>query len=335
MVGENRIGEPFSQGDDRKPNTLQEHEREPKTNAIAFAFPDLLGSESDLCSSERIRRVESPHLSPVVQHIRPLLESIDGECAVAVRSLEASSEEVLLDADVEFHAASTMKVPVMVELYRQAANGQFSLDDSIRVENEFRSIVDESPYALDPADDSYDALYEHLGDRRSIRTLMRVMITASSNLATNLLLEMVGPEKVTRTMHRLGAEGLQVRRGVEDLKAFRKSRNNTTTAHGLLVLFEHIARGTAVSEEASAEMINILKEQEHTEMIPARLPDTVEVAHKTGWITGVRHDAGIVFVPEGPTYVLVLLSRNLSDVPAGVETLSRISRVVYDAQRGS
>ena len=250
---------------------------------------------------------------------------------MAVRALDAPRNEWLINADVGFHAASTMKVPVMVECYRQAHGGQFALDDEIRVENSFQSIVDGSRYRLDPADDSHDALYDHLGEQRPIRELIRVMIAASSNLATNLLIETVGPETVTRTMQRLGAEGIHVRRGVEDSTAFRQELNNTTTARGLLVLFEHIARGTAVSEEACSEMIEILTRQEHTEMIPARLPDEVAVAHKTGWITGVRHDAGIVFVPGGPTYVLVLLSRNLSDVPAGVETLARISRVVYDA----
>jgi beta-lactamase class A len=271
----------------------------------------------------------------VLQHIRSLLNSVDGECAVAVRSLTAPHQEVGINADVSFHAASTMKVPVMVECFRQAHENRFALDDPIRVENRFRSIVDGSGYRLDPADDSHDALYDHLGARRSIRTLMRVMITASSNLATNLLIEQVGAEDVTRTMQRLGAGGIQVRRGVEDPKAFEKDLNNTTTARGLLVLLEQIARGTVVSETACAEMIDILKAQEHTEMIPARLPNEVEVAHKTGWITGVRHDAGIVFAPDGPAYVLVLLSRHLSDVPAGVETLARISRIVYDALRSS
>jgi beta-lactamase class A len=254
---------------------------------------------------------------------------------MAVRVLDAPSKEVLIDADGEFHAASTMKVSVMVECYRQAHDGRFALDDEICVENAFQSIVDGSRYCLDPADDSHDALYDCFGGRRSIRKLVHVMITASSNLATNLLIETVGPENVSRTMQRLGAEGLVVRRGVNDSKAFKQNLNNTTTTRSLLVLFEHIARGTAVNEDACAEMIEILKGQEHTEMIPARLPDGVEVAHKTGWITGVRHDAGIVFVPGGPTYVLVLLSRNLSDVSAGVETLSRVSRVVYDAVRAS
>jgi beta-lactamase class A len=273
-------------------------------------------------------------LADAASEVQSTLDAVDGTFAVAARVVGDTSRSLLLNARHSGHAASTMKVPVMVELYRQAHAGRFALDDSIRVKNDFRSIVDGSPYSLDPADDSHTALYDQLGERRPIRALMRDMITASSNLATNILIEKVGAERVTRTMERYGADGLQVRRGVEDMKAYRQGLNNTTTAHALMVLFERIARGEAVSETASDEMIEILRAQAYNDMIPARLPDGVEVAHKTGWITGVRHDAGIVSVPGGPTYVLVLLSWDLEDPEAGVEALAQVSRIVYDAVRG-
>lgn len=269
-------------------------------------------------------------MSDLERELRTVLDTIDGECAVAVRPLDASSQGLGINEHATFHAASTMKTPVMVELYRQAHEGRFDLDDPLRVENEFRSIVDGSRYALDPEDDSYEVLYDHLGEHRPIRTLMRKMIAASSNLATNILIEKVGAASVTQTMRRYGADGLQVRRGVEDLKAYRRGLNNETSAHALRVLFERIARRRAVSEQASDEMIQILKAQEHNDMIPARLPDSVEVAHKTGWITGLHHDAGIVFVPGGPTYVLVLLSQDLDDEEDAVEAFAQISRMIYD-----
>jgi beta-lactamase class A len=273
---------------------------------------------------------QSPSLDALERDIRTVLDSVEGDFAVAFRPLDDTSETLLLNEHSMFHAASTMKTPVMVELYRQAHAGRFALDDSIRVTNEFRSIVDGSAYSLTPEDDSYEALYDHLGEKRPIRTLMREMITASSNLATNILIEKVGAERTTQTMRRYGADSIRVRRGVEDMKAYRQGLNNETSAHDLLVILERIARREAVSEEASDEMIAILKEQTYNDMIPARLPDSVEVAHKTGWITGLHHDSGIVFVPDGPTYVLVLLSQNLEDEEAGVDAFARISRVIYD-----
>lgn len=269
-------------------------------------------------------------LDVLERDIRSVLDSVGGDFAVAVRPLEDTGETLRINEHKMFHAASTMKTPVMVELYRQAEEGRFDLDDSIRVENEFRSIVDSSRYSLTPEDDSYEKLYDRIGENRSICTLMREMITASSNLATNILIEKVGAEATTQTMRRYGADSIQVRRGVEDMKAYRRGLNNETSAHDLLVLFERIARKNAVSEQASEEMIQILKEQEYNDMIPARLPDSVEVAHKTGWITGLHHDSGIVFVPNGPPYVVVLLSQNLGDEEAGVKAFAQVSRMIFD-----
>ena len=283
-----------------------------------------------LLSTPRSVPAQPRSLDALEGDVHAVLDSVEGDFAVAVRSLTDPSEALLINEHAMFHAASTMKVPVMVELYRQAHEGRFALDDSIEVQNEFESIVDGSPYSLTPEDDSYDALYDHLGEKRPIRSLMRAMITASSNLATNILVEKVGAERTTQTMRRYGADRIQVRRGVEDLKAYRQGLNNETSAHDLLVILERIARRDAVSEAASDEMIEILKGQTYNDMIPARLPDSVEVAHKTGWITGLHHDAGIVFVPGGPTYVLVLLSQNLEDEEAGVEAFARISRMIFD-----
>lgn len=274
--------------------------------------------------------LDAQSIDVLERDIEAVLDSMDGDFAVAVRNVDDTTETLLMNEHRMFHAASTMKTPVMIELYRQAREGRFDLGDSIRVENEFRSIVDGSRYSLTPEEDSYEELYDYIGQKRSIRTLMQEMITASSNLATNILIEKVGAERTTQTMRRYGADRIQVRRGVEDMKAYRQGLNNETSAHDLLVLLERIARREAVSEEASEEMIAILKEQAYNDMIPARLPDSVEVAHKTGWITGLHHDSGIVFVPDGPTYVLVLLSQNLEDEEAGVDAFARISRVIYD-----
>ncbi len=266
--------------------------------------------------------------------VQSILDAVPGDFAVAVRKVEDPRTTVLLNGHESFHAASMMKVPVMIELYRQAREGFFRLDDSIRVKNTFRSSVEGARFSLSPDEDSDEALYDCIGEKRPIRTLMREMIAASSNLATNLLLEIVGADAITQTMRRYGAKRIQVRRGVEDMRAYRRGSNNETSAHDLLVLFERIARGRAVSENASQEMVALLKKQEHTDMIPARLPEAVEVAHKTGWIPGVRHDAGIVYVPGGPTYVLVFLAKGLGAGRAGKDACARVSRRVFDSLVG-
>src|SRR5437868_10995056 len=164
------------------------------------------------------------------QSIITELSKQKGTFAVAFKDITTGNELLINEYDT-FHAASTMKTPVMIEVFKQAAEGRFSLDDSLVIKNEFRSIVDSSIYSLDSADDSEFDLYKHIGEKRTIYNLVYDMISASSNLATNMIIELVDAKKVTQTMHSLGAKNIQVLRGVEDNKAFEKGLNNTTTAY--------------------------------------------------------------------------------------------------------
>ena len=252
------------------------------------------------------------------------------EVAVAMRALDGS-RELLVDADEPFHAASTMKIPVMIELFRQADAGIASLDEALPIRNEFRSIVDGSRFALSEGDDSDREVYGAVGGTMTLRRLCELMITVSSNFATNLLMERLGVENIRQTVARLGAGGMQVLRGVEDGKAFEKGLNNSTTARGLLILLERIAAGRAVSRDADAEMIAILKRQAFRDAIPAGVPAGVAVAHKTGNITRIHHDAGIVFGPR--PYVLVVLVRGIDDEKKSAALIADISRVVYRGSR--
>lgn len=224
-----------------------------------------------------------------------------------------------------------MKVPIMIEVYRQAQAGRFSLSDSLEVRNEFRSIVDGSPYAI--GDDSDDALYEQLGQPMAICALVERMITVSSNLAANLLIDYVSADSVQQTLRRLGAERTKVLRGVEDLKAYRQGLNNEATAADLARLLSALQRGTAVSTEADREIIGILKRQEHNAMIPAGLPADAEAAHKTGWITRIHHDAAIVYPAEGAPYVLVVLTEGLDEQARSAELGAEVARAVHRALR--
>lgn len=249
--------------------------------------------------------------------------------AVAVHDL-SSGQEFFLNERQTFHAASTMKTPVLVETYRQAKAGKLSLDSLITVKNNFSSIVDGSAYSLNPKDDSEQALYEKIGTKLPVSDLLYRMITKSSNLATNIMIELVGAESVNATMRRLGARDIQVLRGVEDGKAFEKGLNNTTNAYDLMVIMKHIAEGTAVDPEASRGMIKILMDQYFRDIILARLPEGVKAATKSGSITAVCHDSGIVFLPDGRKYVVVLLSKGIPDHKLASETLATASRLIYD-----
>jgi beta-lactamase class A len=241
----------------------------------------------------------------------------------------ASGDTLFLNADTSFHAASTMKVPVMIELFRRANTGSFRMNQGLLLVNQFASIVDGSLYALDPGSDSDSTLYHHIGERVRVDTLLRLMITRSSNFATNTLITLVGADAVTRTMRSLGAQRIQVLRGVEDGKAFEKGLNNTTTARDLGLILRAIEEGRAAPAGATREMLGILQAQEFNEKIPAGLPPGTRVAHKTGEITAVSHDAAIVYPPGRKPYVLVVLTRGIPDGSKSSKLIADISALVY------
>lgn len=250
------------------------------------------------------------------------------DVAVAYRRL-AGNEELFIHADDEYHAASTMKIPVMIELFRQAKAGTVALDSPMPVRNAFTSIADGSPYQLSVSDDSDGEVYKAIGGTLTPRQLCEAMITASSNLAANILIERLGPGNIQKTTNGLGARGMHVLRGVEDNKAFAKGINNETTARALMILLGKIADGKAVDLEASTVMLQVLGRQKFNDAIPAGLPPGTVVAHKTGSITGVAHDAAIVYGKH--PYVLVVLTRNITDEKISQQLIADISRIVWKA----
>jgi beta-lactamase class A len=260
--------------------------------------------------------------------IEAKLKTVEGEIAVAFKDLQ-TGKTLLINEKENFHAASTMKTPVMIEVFKQAKEGKFKLSDSILVKNEFKSIVDGSPYSMDIADDSGDGMYKMIGKKMTIYDLTYQMITVSSNLATNILIDLVDAKNANASMRKLGAKDINVLRGVEDQKAFDKGLSNTTTAYDLMLIFEKIAQNKVIDKNSCEEMRKILFDQKFNEIIPEKLPKTVKVAHKTGSITGVQHDSGIVYLPDGRKYVLVVLSKKLKNVDAGVKMLAEVSEMVY------
>jgi beta-lactamase class A len=259
------------------------------------------------------------------------LIAASGAETVGVAVYDLQSKQTLgINDKVSLHAASTMKVPVMMELFRQAAAKQIKLDATILVKNQFASIVDGSAYQLSASDDSDDWMYQQLGKPMTIRALIERMIVRSSNLATNILIETAKAENIMKLMRKLGANDIQVRRGVEDNKAFRAGLNNTTTAYDLMILLRAIAEQKVANARGCAEMLAILQKQEFNEGLPAGLPAGTKVAHKTGSITKIYHDAGIVYLPNSKPYVIVVLTRGFAEEKRAHQLVAEISRQVYE-----
>jgi beta-lactamase class A len=254
--------------------------------------------------------------------------------AVAYQHLGTGAVFSLNDRE-HFHAASTMKVPVMMAFFDAVDRRAMRLAEPVPVRNEFHSIMDGSAFALDPKEDGDPDLYQSQGQSLPLEELIRRMIVRSSNLATNLLIEKIGASTVVDLMRRLEAYDIQILRGVEDDKAYEAGMNNAVTAHDLRLILKALADGKTFSAASSAKMIDILKAQEFNEKIPAGLPPGTPVAHKTGDITGVHHDAAIVFPPGEKPYVLVVLTAGFVDEKEADRTIAEISRAVWNKRNAT
>jgi beta-lactamase class A len=238
--------------------------------------------------------------------------------------------------DEWFHAASTIKLAVLLGTFVAVESGGIGLDARVHVRNRFVGVVDGRAFRVEPARDAGAEVHAQIGKTLHVHELARQMIVTSSNLATNLLVDLIGIESLAATLERLGIEGVELRRGVEDEAAFAASINNRVTAAGLVRLLRLIPDG-ALAEESRGSMLAILHDQEFRSGIPAGLPSDARVAHKTGEISTVAHDAGLVFLPDREAYAIAILTEWDADSSAGRrEALASLSRAVYQhLTRGS
>lgn len=249
--------------------------------------------------------------------------------AVAYHDYE-SSTEWSYNGDTWFHAASTMKVPVLIAVYGAIAEGRLRPESRLHVRNRFLSIADGEPFRIEASRDANSEVHARIGRTMRVRDLARHMIITSSNLATNLLIDLVGMDEIRRMLKELGLDdGIQIHRGVEDERAFEAGITNVVTARGLLCALRRIEERTAFSKEASEEMLEILHAQAFNSGIPAGLPEDARVAHKTGEISTVAHDAGVIYLPDREPYVLVILTRWAPETGGRNETIARISEAVH------
>jgi beta-lactamase class A len=235
-----------------------------------------------------------------------------------------------LNGERWFHAASTIKVPVLMGVFDAIDQGRLEPFSRVHVRNWFISVADGTPYRVQSSRDSNSAVHQARGRMLMVQELAEHMIVTSSNLATNLLLEIVGVEETQATLHRMRLTGIELRRGVEDETAWGQGINNRVTAAGLSRALRLIEERKAVSEAAAEAMLEILHKQQFRSGIPAGLPDGARVAHKTGEMSTVAHDAGIVYLEGRLPYVVVILTEWDASADGRQQAIARISRAVYD-----
>ena len=249
--------------------------------------------------------------------------------AVAVYDTETHTS-FRRNADRWFHAASTIKVAILLGVYASIHHGWLLPHSRLHVRNRFTGAVDGQPFRVGADRDANSAVHDAIGKMMRISDLALHMIATSSNLATNLLLDLVGLDTVQRALDELAIDGIDIRRGVEDERAFEHGINNRVTADGLVQLLRLVAEERAFSPELSREMLAILHAQEFRNGIPARLPSAVRVAHKTGEISTIAHDAGVVYPPNRNPYVIAVLTEWASEGTGRKATIAEVSQAVYE-----
>jgi beta-lactamase class A len=267
--------------------------------------------------------------------LRTQIEKIESEAgakaiAVALHDVETGFE-LHYKADRWFHAASTIKVPILLGVFAAIDRGDLLPHSRVHVRNRFLSVVENVPFRVESGRDANSAVHSAIGKMMRVDELAYHMITTSSNLATNLLLGVIGPDSVNRTLKELDVDdGIELKRGVEDELAFEKRINNMVTADGLLRILVLLSEGKAFSPALSRRMMDILHGQEFNQGIPARLPKGARVAHKTGEISTVAHDAGVVYLPKRKPYVLVILTEWEPQGSGRSRTIAAISHTIYE-----
>jgi len=234
-----------------------------------------------------------------------------------------------LGAERWFHAASTIKVPVLLGVFDAIHAGELEPGARVHVRNRFLSAVDGQPYRVDATRDADRMVHAAIGRTLGVAELARQMIASSSNLATNLLIDLVGVERIGEALSRLGLEGVELKRGVEDMVAWEEGINNRVTAAGLVGALRALLEGRHFSLELRDRMVDILHAQEFRDGLPRGLPDEARVANKTGEISTVAHDAGIVFLPDREPYVVAILTEWAPGAGARKDAIANISRAVY------
>lgn len=271
--------------------------------------------------------MDEPALHEGIERLR----TESGSEAIGVHVFDFETERSFSHEDDRwFHAASTMKVAVLVSLFHAAQTGRVRLTDRLHVRNRFRSIVDRSIFRVQRDRDADAAVHRRVGRSMNLVELAEPMITRSSNLATNLLLEFLTPAFIQSTLAAAGIEEVKILRGVEDSVAFDQSINNTLTPRGLVGLFRLLREDRLFAEPERRQMLDILFAQEFNSMIPALLPDGTPVAHKTGEISTCTHDGGLILPPGRRPYAVAILTEHPAGLDHTQKTVAKVSRMVYE-----
>lgn len=290
-------------------NTLQfEHSRRFELALFFLLALSILTQSIAISQSDPLRQ-------KFVNKLSSIIDGADAVVGVTIKDLK-TGEEIFINADEIFPQASSIKIHILAELYRQAEQGKFRLTDVLPLPEKVRV--------------GGSGVLNELGKQgvsMSIRDYAVLMIVLSDNTATNLLIDLVGMENVNKSLRAMGATKTKLQRVMMDIKAAAEGRENIATPNEVMMVLEKLYKGEIVNKAASDDMLSILR-KEKSGAIKAGLPPNVEIANKEGEVEGIRCDVGIVYLPEAP-YLICVMTKLLAKDEDGPKIISEISRAAY------
>lgn len=291
------------------------------TAAGAFVFAILFGSKilHEENKPETPQKKTSPkkvETSPEVEKlVKEASKSFPGKAGIVFYDI-SENEIIGYNIKEEFEAASLIKIPILIEYFRQVKAGKLKPQQTVKIKNSMKA----------GGSGSIKNLPE--GSGISFAKLAELMITKSDNTATDILINQLGMKNVNDTAAELGCGATFLNRTIWDFAAIDRGFGNTTTPEDMMILLKAVYEGKAVDVLSSAAMIEILKKQENRKMIPAYLPKETEVAHKTGELNGILHDCGIIYNGRS-SYVLCLMGKNIKNNDQARKFWALLSLEIY------
>jgi len=241
--------------------------------------------------------------------------SLDGVMGVAIVDL-TDNHQYLLHADDVYPQASSIKIAVLAELYRQSQQGKLKLTDSYTV----------NASDLVPDSDIMGGLTPGV-TKLTLRDVATMMVAVSDNSATNVLIDRVGMDNVNALMTSLGLKHTLLRRKMMDLKAAGEGRENVSTPKEMSTLLQQIYHGKVLNKEMTDDFFKVLSTHKDS-WIPRYLPEGLKMANKPGALEGVRNDSGVIFVENRP-YIICVMTTYLRRESDGEEAIARVSQAAY------
>jgi beta-lactamase class A len=248
--------------------------------------------------------------------IRDYIKTQKGNIAVFVKDL-STNEEIKINENLVFPSASTIKISIMSELFSKINDGVFDFNDTVEINENMRTGGDGILKDLEP------------GHKFTLKELTTLMIILSDNMATNILIDLLGMDNINSTIQKLGLPNTRLQRKMMDSQAAREGRENYITASDLANILELIYSGENVNKKYSGIMLDILKRQQVRGRLDLYLPEDTVIAHKTGDLDNLEHDGGIVYLPE-KEYIVCVLTNDTETNKDGREIIGKISKMVYD-----